>query len=186
MPKPTSPSEPTPASLLTVVDTHDDSISSCFQCGKCSTGCPVADIADLLPHRIVRLAQLGMTREPMTSEHIWNCTGCGTCSSRCPNEVRVAELMDHLKAAALTEVVPLGAGADKIAKFHALFNKAVCKYGRSYELGTLRKVKTSREMIGQARLGIRMLRSGKIRLRPARIRDRKEIRELFRRAGVSK
>ena len=146
----------------------------------------MADIADLLPHRIVRLAQLGLLREPMASEHIWNCTGCGACSTRCPNEVPVAKLMDHLKSEALSEQIPLGADSAKVAKFHALFNKAVCKYGRSYELGTLRKVKTTREMLGQMRLGMTMLRRGKIHLRPARIRDRKAVRELFRRAGVTK
>lgn len=146
----------------------------------------MADIADVLPHRIVRLVQLGLLREPMSSEHIWNCTGCGTCSTRCPNEVPIAKLMDHLKSDALSDLVPLGADAAKVAKFHAIFNKAVCKYGRSYELGTLRKVKTMREMFGQMRMGMTMLRRGKIHLRPARIRDRKSVRELFRRAGVTK
>jgi len=194
MPKPTShskplsasPSEPIPASRLTVGSTHNASLAACYQCGKCSTGCPVASMADVLPHRIVRLVQLGLKRDPMGSEHIWNCTGCSTCSTRCPNQVPVAELMDHLKADALANLIPLGADAAKIAQFHVLFNKSVCKYGRQYELGTVRKLKSSRELLGQFKLGIKMLRRGKLRLRPTRIRDRKEVRELFRRAGMGK
>jgi heterodisulfide reductase subunit C2 len=204
MPKPTSPSKPLPATQptpatqpipatrpipamrLTARPTQNESLSGCYQCGKCSTGCPVASMADVLPHRIIRLVQLGLTREPLGSEHIWNCTGCGTCSTRCPNQIPVAQLMDHLKAEALASLVPLGADAAKIAQFHVLFNKSVCKYGRQYELGTVRKLKSSRELLGQFKLGMKMLRRGKLRLRPTRIRDRKEVRELFRRAGVTK
>ncbi len=141
-------------------------------------------MADILPHRIVRLVQLGLTREPMSSEHIWYCTGCGTCTTRCPNEVPVAELMDRLKADALQELVPLG--DVKIAEFHVLFNKSVCKYGRQHELGTLRKLKSPREMLGQIKLGLKLFRRGKLRLRPTKIKDRKAVREMFRRAGVSK
>jgi heterodisulfide reductase subunit C len=190
MPHETSPSEspapptPTQASRLTVAGVDDTSLAACFQCGKCTAGCPVADMADLLPHRIVRLVQLGLRREPLSSEHIWYCTGCGTCTSRCPNQVPVAELMDRLKAEALQELVPLG--DLKIARFHVLFNKSVCKYGRQHELGTLRKLKSPREMLSQIKLGLKLLRRGKLRLRPSRIRDRQAVREIFRRAGMSK
>ncbi|MDR3604234.1 MAG: 4Fe-4S dicluster domain-containing protein, partial [Syntrophaceae bacterium] len=34
-------------------------INQCYQCGKCSAGCPVAPEMDLLPHQLVRLAVLG-------------------------------------------------------------------------------------------------------------------------------
>ena len=34
-------------------------INQCYQCGKCSAGCPVAPDMDLLPHQLVRLAVLG-------------------------------------------------------------------------------------------------------------------------------
>lgn len=181
--EPTAATAPAIASLAVPV-VRDDALAACFQCGKCSNGCPVADMADLLPHRIVRLVQLGLKREPLGSEHIWYCTGCGTCTSRCPNEVPVAELMDQLKAEALQELGPLGDA--KIAEFHVLFNKSVCKYGRQHELSTLRKLKTPREMLSQIKLGLKLFKRGKLRLRASRIRDRKAVRELFRQAGVSK
>ena len=184
MPKPTSPSRAAKAPRLPLQGRADDSLSSCYQCGKCSVGCPVAEVSDVLPHRIVRLVQLNQRHEPLRSEHIWYCTGCGTCTARCPNGVPVAELMDHLKAEALQEVVPLGDA--KIAEFHALFNRSVCKYGRNHELGTLRRLKSVREMLSQLKLGLRLFQRGKLRIRPTRIHNRAEIRELFRRAGVGK
>ncbi|MGO8880246.1 MAG: heterodisulfide reductase subunit C, partial [Desulfomonilaceae bacterium] len=44
-------STPMSADLMSV-------INQCYQCGKCSAGCPVAPEMDLLPHQLVRLAVL--------------------------------------------------------------------------------------------------------------------------------
>ena len=35
----------------------------CYQCAKCSSGCPVAARGDLKPHELVRLVQLGLRDE---------------------------------------------------------------------------------------------------------------------------
>ncbi len=34
-------------------------VSACFQCHKCSTGCPIGPDMDLLPSQIMRLVHLG-------------------------------------------------------------------------------------------------------------------------------
>src|SRR3989338_10007435 len=36
---------------------------ACYQCGKCSAGCPMASHMDVLPNQIIRLAQLGMKEQ---------------------------------------------------------------------------------------------------------------------------
>lgn len=154
------------------------SVLACFQCAKCSAGCPVAEFTDLLPHRIIRLAQLGQRGELLGSGHIWVCTGCGTCTSRCPNGVDVAGLMDRLKAASIRAgATP---GARKAAEFHALFNRSVLRFGRSHELGVIRRLKTAGELLADLGLGWKLLRRGKMRLRAQRVKARGEIRELFR------
>jgi heterodisulfide reductase subunit C len=35
------------------------SVRRCFQCGKCSAGCPMATFMEHPPNRVVRLLQLG-------------------------------------------------------------------------------------------------------------------------------
>ena len=55
--------------------------AKCFSCKKCSAGCPVAPWADLLPHRLVRLAQEGDNlRALAASRMLWLCASCLTCS----------------------------------------------------------------------------------------------------------
>ena len=74
---------------------------ACYQCGKCSAGCPMAAHMDILPNQIVRMAQLGMQKKLLASKTIWTCVSCMTCNSRCPKDIRIAEVIESLRQAAL-------------------------------------------------------------------------------------
>jgi heterodisulfide reductase subunit C len=140
----------------------------------------VAEVTDLLPHRLVRLHQLGQRAELLRAEHLWLCTGCGTCSSRCPNQVPVAALVDRLKAEAYG--AGRAAGASRAERFHALFHHSVRRYGRNHELTLVRRLKSSRELLRELRTGMRLWRRGKLKLRPQRVRDRCAIERIYERA----
>lgn len=73
---------------------------ACNQCGKCSAGCPVGSVMDLLPSQAVRMAQLGM-EEVLESRTIWICASCLTCVARCPKGVDLPRLMEALREIAL-------------------------------------------------------------------------------------
>ena len=91
---------PQKAKLLAEVEAAGVSIRSCYQCGKCTAGCPVAFAMDYGPRTIVRFLQLGMTEEALNSHSIWLCAACETCSARCPRSVEPAKMMDALKIVA--------------------------------------------------------------------------------------
>lgn len=74
---------------------------ACYQCGKCSAGCPMAAHMDILPNQIIRMAQLGMQKQLLSSRSIWLCVSCLTCNSRCPKNIRIAEVMESLRETAL-------------------------------------------------------------------------------------
>jgi heterodisulfide reductase subunit C len=75
---------------------------ACNQCGKCSAGCPIVTVMDLLPSQVVRMAQLGM-EEVLESNTIWICASCLTCGTRCPKGVDLPRLMEALRQIALRE-----------------------------------------------------------------------------------
>lgn len=81
----------------------------CYQCGKCSAGCPVVEAMDILPNQIIRLAQLGSEKELLNSKTIWLCASCVICTSRCPKGIDIAMIMEALR------VIVLRKGLDKIS-----------------------------------------------------------------------
>ncbi len=76
---------------------------ACYQCGKCSAGCPMAAHMDVLPNQIIRMAQLGMKEQLLATRTIWTCVSCLTCNSRCPKGIKIAEVMESLRMTALRD-----------------------------------------------------------------------------------
>ncbi|MCR4299027.1 MAG: 4Fe-4S dicluster domain-containing protein [Gallionella sp.] len=74
---------------------------ACYQCGKCSAGCPMAAYMDVLPNQMIRMAQLGMRQQLLATRSIWMCVSCLTCNSRCPKDIRIAEVIEALRKTAL-------------------------------------------------------------------------------------
>jgi heterodisulfide reductase subunit C len=95
-------------------------LMACYQCGKCSAGCPGVSEMDILPNQIIRYAQLGLKDELLQSKAIWICASCMTCNTRCPKGINVAEVIeairqillrkskDHLKIEALSDAEKTG------------------------------------------------------------------------------
>lgn len=69
----------------------------CYQCGKCSAGCPVSYAMEVPPSQVMRLLQLGMTKEVCEANSMWVCVGCLQCYSRCPQSVSVAAVLEGLR-----------------------------------------------------------------------------------------
>jgi len=70
---------------------------ACYQCGKCSAGCPAVSQMDILPNQIIRLAQLGLKNELFKSKSIWVCASCMTCNTRCPKGINIAEVIEAVR-----------------------------------------------------------------------------------------
>jgi heterodisulfide reductase subunit C2 len=72
-------------------------LMSCYQCGKCSAGCPGVSQMDILPNQIIRYAQLGLKEVLLESRSIWICASCMTCNTRCPKGINVAEVIEAIR-----------------------------------------------------------------------------------------
>ncbi len=45
--------------FLSKLQTRDIDVQACFQCGRCSSGCPIGDFFDLNVMEVVRFAAYG-------------------------------------------------------------------------------------------------------------------------------
>ncbi len=150
----------------------------CFSCRKCSSGCPVVDDMDIAPHQIVGMVGAGLDKEVLGSSAIWLCTCCHTCTTRCPNGVDVAGVIEALKQRAVAERVR--AGDRRVVAFHRAFLESVRARGRVHELTLMARyaAKTWRPPEG-LRLGVEMIRKGRLPFLPPKKTATGEIRQLI-------
>lgn len=155
-------------------------IFSCYQCKKCSSGCPMERDSDLHPHQIIRLVQMGRRKEALRSKGIWTCVSCQTCVTRCPMNVNTPAVIDALRAIARRAEVPKS--VRQVSLFNRVFLGWVKRLGRIYELGLMGTFKVgSLNLFSDVAKFPMMLRKGKLRLVPHFSRRRNNLRQIFER-----
>ena len=176
-----------PAFLEEVEQGSGVQVSACFQCRKCTNGCPLTFAMDLYPDQVMRYIQLGWREPVLKSGTIWVCAACETCTTRCPNEVDIAKAMDFLKQTVVRS--RSGAREKKVLTFHQVFLDDVRKRGRVFEAGLMQnyllqsgelvqKLK-DRTIVAEMRLGWTLYRKGRLKLLPHGIKGKGEVRQLF-------
>jgi len=164
--------------LSEVTRASGETLQACYQCQKCSAGCPVAYAMDILPNQVLRHIQYGHREKVLSSKTIWICASCYSCSVRCPNNIDIAKIMDTLRSLAMhSEFKP---GEKDIPIFHSAFLDTIKSRGRIHELSLILQFKSkTRDFFKDAALGLKMYRKGKIKLLPAKFGGGKEIKEIF-------
>jgi heterodisulfide reductase subunit C len=154
-------------------------LSVCYQCKRCTSGCPVAGMARCIPSEVVRRLHLDMGDELLNSDILWMCVSCETCSTRCPMGIDVAAVMDALRKVALERGAAKGEG--NVPLFNKAFLKTVQVFGRSYDIAmiTAYKLGTGKFMDDTEKFPT-MLKKRKIALLPPLGADRKTVRRIFK------
>ncbi len=74
-------------------------LHKCFQCGKCTAGCPVSPKSTLNIRRLVREAMLDESSDIVNNlDELWDCTTCQTCTIRCPRGLEPHELIITIRS----------------------------------------------------------------------------------------
>ncbi|MBN2399103.1 MAG: 4Fe-4S dicluster domain-containing protein [Candidatus Aminicenantes bacterium] len=165
-------------------------VARCYQCGKCSAGCPLASEMDFPPSQIMHLLQLGdfpeMAEKALRSHTIWLCLTCEICYARCPMEIDIPKVMDALRHESLAQkkVNPKARG---ILAFHRAFLDSVRYTGRLFEMGQVIDYKLrSGHFLQDLLQAPWMFFVGKLHLLPERIRDRRLLGRIFARIAKTR
>jgi heterodisulfide reductase subunit C len=164
-------------------------INKCYQCGKCSAGCPVAGEMDYPPSLVLRMLQ---TEDPvhldklLRSMSIWLCVSCEMCLTRCPMEIDIPTLMDYLRQWSVKDK-KTNHKAKKIIAFHKSFLDSINYTGRLYEVGLIVDYKMrSGALMQDVATAPKMLVKGKLSLIPELIQGRKKVAAIFKRTEREK
>ncbi len=163
-----------------------ENVYLCYQCKKCTAGCPVADHFDLTPHRLLRAVQFGRKEAVLRSKTIWLCAACEACFTRCPQGVDLPRVMDALKIIAMRDGVE--PAVPSVPAFYAAALRGIGLFGRMYEAGLMGELYLRIAMSGDLDreqflrrdlpLALRMLRIGKLKLVPPLTRAAKHPRKV--------
>lgn len=160
-----------------VLKTHvGEKILTCMQCGTCAGSCPVSHEMDYTPRQLVRMVQLGLKKEVLSSNTIWICTTCFSCSVRCPRGIHPTELMEALKPIAVAEGI-----TNKNAKFDNIFSNIIKNSGRASEFLLISRYSLAEPgMIKQLPFGLSMMTKGKLPLSIDRMENTGELEAIFK------
>lgn len=157
-------------------------INNCYQCGKCTAGCPLADDMDLKPSQVLRLLQLDRPQDEdriLSSLAIWLCLTCETCFTRCPKEVEFPIVMDFLRAESIRKGL-VHKEAKKILAFHRTFLDSVRLTGRLQEVGLVAGYKMrTLDLLKDVEKAPAMFFKGKLNIFPQLIKGREHIQKIF-------
>jgi len=161
-----------------VQERSGENLRLCYQCLKCTAGCPTAPYMDFNPNAIVRMIQLGLEQRVLESSAIWLCVSCETCGTRCPNEIDIGVLMDALREMALEKGYQ--AKEKAIVALHSAFMESIRRGGRVHEATMLMEYKLrSADYLTDLVPGMKLFMKGKIPLIPHRIKGMHSIREMY-------
>ncbi len=123
--------------LAEVEQRSGQQVKECYQCSKCSGGCPFSFVMDYAPNQILEMIVYGLKDEVLSSKAIQMCVQCGTCGANCPADFHLYEVMNTLRAMAKEQGVV--SKEQQIPVFNKLFLDSVKDNGRLHEVGLILK-----------------------------------------------
>jgi len=163
-------------------------LQDCYQCGKCTAGCPMAAGMDVPPTRLIRLLQLGQAEVALRAQSIWQCVSCQTCATRCPKSVDCAGVMDALRQLSAERGVATPE-QQRTVLFQKAFLNNIRRNGRLNELELIAEFKLSTFLHGRslsfllkdATLAPELMKRKKFHLVGEKARDRAVLARIFAR-----
>ncbi|HEC36174.1 MAG TPA: (Fe-S)-binding protein [Anaerolineae bacterium] len=86
-----------------------ENVYLCYQCERCSSGCPTVPAMRYRPAQMMRLAQFGLGDMLATDASIWRCVGCDNCTVHCPHGISVRRLVEVMRQKVMQDYLTRGA-----------------------------------------------------------------------------
>lgn len=161
-------------------------VVKCYQCGKCTAGCPVAERMDYPPNQLMLLVQRGQVEKAARSRALWECVSCLTCTTRCPQTVEVAGVIDVLREYAVDHGI-VSAERHRVLAFQKAFLDNLRRNGRLNEVELIAEFKMRSFakdfnlplLMKDSLLAPKLMQRSKFHLVGEKVRDRALVGRIF-------
>ena len=141
------------------------STSLCFQCSKCSAGCPMAGQMDLKTAQVMHSIRLNREDVVLNCRAIWLCVGCETCSARCPQQVEPADVMNAARILALRNGIK--PSIREVGIYYNAFVTSMWLNGKIHDISVVAATALlTGSIISEIPLALRLLVRGRVKLPP--------------------
>jgi len=161
-----------------LINNVEPNIYNCYQCGRCTAGCPLSDVYEYQPNQVIRLIQLNKIDSILNANSVYLCASCEICSSRCPQEVDIAKIMNYLRIKSWHYRKFKLSG---IANFYGIFLRIVKIFGRSFEplLIVFLNI-ANKKFFNDLDIALKILKKRKIKLIPEFVKKRSEVSQIVK------
>ncbi len=160
---------------------HGVDANMCYQCRKCTSGCPLSEFMDMTPTQVIHAVRLGLKDLVLNTNTYWLCVACGACTARCPQETGLLKVMDALTHVAIKDGITPKDPA--IAEFYKTGLSIIKNFGMMYEAGTAGLLSLKTGNVGRdMSMGIRMFKKGKLEVLP-HFQNSRQMKKLFKKVA---
>lgn len=163
-----------------ILDELGQNVYLCYQCVKCTSGCPLSEYFDWQPNQVMRALQLGQEDVALHSQTPWLCASCQTCTTRCPQGLDIAAIMEFLTREAVVRGVK--PQVPEVDGFNKAFMREVRLWGRSFEAGLMVEIKLrnmrTHNLMEDMDLGARLIGKNKMPFLPKWARPPKQVKPI--------
>jgi heterodisulfide reductase subunit B len=149
-----------------IMEELGENVYLCYQCVKCTNGCPVSEFFDWQPNQIMRAVQLGQEDIALESQTPWLCAACQTCTTRCPQGLDINGIMEFLTRESITR--GFDSPVPQMKDFSEAFMREVRLWGRAYEPGLMAemKLRNPKTLFDDLDIYVQMLKKRKVSIIP--------------------
>lgn len=166
-----------PALAHRIQEELGENVFLCYQCVKCTSGCPMNEFFDWQPHQVMRALQLGQEDIALHSETPWLCASCQTCTTRCPQGLDITAIMEFLTREGLQRGIK--PRVPEVNVFNEAFMREVRLWGRAYEVGLMAEMKLrTRDLFSDLDLAVKILQKNKLPFIPNLVRPPRKVKSV--------
>ncbi len=154
----------------------------CYECGKCSGGCPTGHHFDFTPRKIIQMIRLEdagfIEAKLLRTDALSLCVSCRLCLERCPSGINTPKIIDYLRERAIRRGVP--PKRPDVDLFNRIFLDEIARRGRVSEFFLLARYKIKKgDLWSDFGAGVRLFFKGKLNPFTAGVRARDRIRKVL-------